>query len=317
MYRFLFFCALLFLGCAPNEDENSTDALAADLSCEKNTFQISLNADGCTIDIENSLGVASRYEENKIENREIKTNSIPNHRVGTFPNSGNPNTIGVLEETFTVTSNPQGSNSVQSAQGYQFGVLFSGVTLDPFTAEFFQQANGQSNRDWNITALTNAIHLGLDCNNAHVQPNGKYHYHGTPTALLEALDTNGEEMILVGYAADGFPIYYKYAQIDGTLTALESGYRLKEGQRPGDGQNAPDGCYDGTYFQDYEYVEALSPLDECNGMTGKTPEAESEYFYVITDNFPSSPLCFSGTPDDSFRNGPGPPRTAFYHHIVL
>ena len=73
---------------------------------------------------------------------------------------------------------------------YLFGVLFSGVTLDPFTAEFFQQANGQSNRDWNITALTNAIHLGLDCNNAHVQPNGKYHYHGTPTALLEALDTN-------------------------------------------------------------------------------------------------------------------------------
>ena len=45
--------------------------------------------------------------------------------------------------------------------GYTFGVLFSGVTIDPFTAEFFIE-NGQQNRDWNITTLTNAVNLGLD-----------------------------------------------------------------------------------------------------------------------------------------------------------
>lgn len=203
--------------------------------------------------------------------------------------------------------------------GYTFGVLFSGVTIDPFTAEFFIQENGQQNRDWNITTLTNEVNLGLDCNNGHVQPTGKYHYHGTPSAYLQNLDTGGSEMIKVGFAADGFPIYYKYAEINGQIEPLESGYVLKEGVRPGDGKSSPEGCYDGTYFQDYEYVNDLSVLDECNAMTGKTPEEEEEYFYVITDNFPSSPLCFSGIPDASFRNGPGgpPPSGIQGHHVII
>ena len=85
---------------------------------------------------------------------------------------------------------------------------------------------------------------------------------------------------------------------------MESGFRLKEGSRPGNGVSAPDGCFDGLYFQDYEYVSGISPLDQANGKTGKTPEAASEYYYVVTDNFPSSPLYFRGTPDDSFSHRP-------------
>lgn len=108
-------------------------------------------------------------------------------------------------------------------------------------------------------------------------------------------------MIKIGYAADGYPIYYKYAySIDGDIITLESSYALRRGERPGDGKTIPDGLYDGTYFQDYEYKEGLSELDECNGKTGKTPESESEYFYVITDNFPSTPICFSGLPSNDF-----------------
>ena len=33
---------------------------------------------------------------------------------------------------------------------------------------------------------------------------------------------------------------------------------------------------------------------------GKTPESDNEYYYVITDNFPSTPICFSGTPSSDF-----------------
>ena len=129
-------------------------------------------------------------------------------------------------------------------------------------------------------------------------------------------------MVKIGYAADGYPIYYKYGyNEDGEIVVLESSYALKEGERPGNGKTEPDGSYDGTYFQDYEYVQDLSELDECNGRVGKTPESESEYYYVITDNFPSSPICFSAQPSSDFvmkerpngndrpemSGGPGPP----------
>ena len=68
----------------------------------------------------------------------------------------------------------------------------------------------------------------------------------------------------------GFPIYYKYGyNEDGKLMEYSSGYALKQGERPGDGKTAPNGKYDGTYFQDYEYIEELSELDECNGRWGE------------------------------------------------
>lgn len=176
--------------------------------------------------------------------------------------------------------------------------------MDPYTAEFFQTSSGGFNREWNITTLTSSYNLGLDCNNAHVQPTGKYHYHGTPSAYVAELGIDGSKMVKVGYAADGFPIYYKYVfdENGNDIIAMESGYQLKDGSRPGNGDTAPDGCYDGTYFQDYEYVEGKTELDECNGMFGITPDApDREYFYVITDNFPSLPLCFSGSPNNSFK----------------
>ena len=68
------------------------------------------------------------------------------------------------------------------------------------------------------------VNLGLDCNNAHVQPTGKYHYHGSPTLYLQNANIPANQMTLVGYAADDFPIYYKYAYTnasDNTSTIIE------------------------------------------------------------------------------------------------
>ncbi len=60
----------------------------------------------------------------------------------------------------------------------------------------------------------------------------------------------------------------------------------------------------GRHVQDYEYVEGLGNLDECNGRTGVTPEFPSgTCYYVLTDDFPVIPRCFKGTPDDSFKIG--------------
>ncbi len=292
----------VFIACSSDDDNTSTDDQnTTDCTNVSSTFAINLTTDGCDVD----LAINSVYQEvidAGADTRTITFNGIPEHLVGAFPNSGNPNTISEQNNTYTVDLTPQQAANTTSGQGYEFGILFSGVSVDPYTAEFFVGSGG-TNMEWNITTLTTTVDLGLDCNNAHVQPTGKYHYHGTPNALTSDMNIDGSEMVKVGYAADGFPIYYKYGYDEAgtSIVAHTSGYELKEGARGGDGATAPDGCYDGTYFQDYEYVSGISMLDECNGRFGKTPESSDEYYYVITDNFPSSPLCFSGTPSNDFR----------------
>ena len=47
--------------------------------------------------------------------------------------------------------------------------------------------------------------------------------------------------------------------------------------------------------QDYEYVEGLGDLDQCNGRFGVTPEfPEGIYYYVVTDDFPFFTRCLKG-----------------------
>jgi len=88
------------------------------------------------------------------------------------------------------------------------------------------------------------------------------------------------------------------------IAEMQSSYRLRSGARPGDGTDAPGGDYDGTYIQDFEYVQGLGDLDECNGRFGKTPEyPEGTYYYVLTADFPVIPACFVGTPSEDFQIG--------------
>ena len=112
-------------------------------------------------------------------------------------------------------------------------------------------------------------------------------------------------MVLVGYAADGYPIYSQYGYTKATdaksgIKKLTSSYHLKEGTRP----DGPKGVYDGKYLQDFEYVANLGDLDEFNGRTGITPEyPNGTYYYVITDSFPYMSRAFKGIPDKSFQKG--------------
>ena len=85
---------------------------------------------------------------------------------------------------------------------------------------------------------------------------------------------------------------------------MSSSYQLKSGERSGDGVSAPCGTFDGVYSNDYEYVLGLGTLDEANGRSGITPEFPSgTYYYIITDEFPSIPRFFKGTPSNDFRIG--------------
>lgn len=245
--------------------------------------------------------------------RFITANGWPDHAPGEFPNPGNPNAIRSQRYNFRVPANPQIAAQPTVAQRQPFGVALNGIPFDPGTAEFWRN---DPTSGWNYDALSGRLNLGLDANNAHVQPNGAYHYHGLPVGLLAKLG-GGQRMQLIGYAADGFPIYSQFgyreaANARSPLKEMRSSYRLKAGARP---SNAPQGKFDGTFVEDWEYVAGTGDLDECNGRFGVTPEYPAGiYHYYVTKEFPFIARLYRGTPDDSFkRRGPGgpPPRPGF------
>jgi hypothetical protein len=116
-------------------------------------------------------------------------------------------------------------------------------------------------------------------------------------------------MLLVGWAADGFPIYTAYdhenlKDASSPLKKMRASYRVKQGRRP----DGPGGGFDGRFSADWEYAKGLGDLDECNGCFGVTPEyPEGIYHYHLTDEFPYISRLFHGTPDSSFQKG-GPGR---------
>jgi len=235
--------------------------------------------------------------------RYIKSNGIPDHQHGRFPNRNNPNAIRPQNYDFRVPLRPKPAARVIAVERQAFGVAINGILFDPGTAEYWQRDRSTG---WRYEALSGKINLGLDSNNAHVQPTGAYHYHGLPTGLIRHLNI-GRRMQLLGYAADGFPVYNQYGYADphnakSTLEKVRSSYQLKSGTRPG----GPGGRYDGTFVQDYEYVKGSGDLDQCNGRFGVTSEyPNGTYHYYLTESFPFVPRYYRGTPDKCFhRRGP-------------
>lgn len=206
--------------------------------------------------------------------------------------------------------------SVGCTYNYEFGVSINGVRYDPNSAVTFENDDGSNNIDWHVEATSSSNTIGQNMgtdNGGHLNASGEYHYHAVPYDYFTSdLGIDGSEHSpLVGYAADGFPIYYKYVYSDSedslsSITEASSGYTLKSGDRDGDGLTAPDGSYDGNYYEDYEYSSASTILDECNGRWGVTPDFPyGTYYYVLTDEYPYIPRCFKGTHvDNSFRVGP-------------
>lgn len=286
------------------------------LSCNQNESADCTNSD--TYNINNGMAcnntpTATSVFQTSVSgaDRSITFNYIPPHEV-----LGN---LIANEKTFTVPADPQQAGSLTQVANtsytggsgylaYIFGIAVTGVPFDPVANEPWENTStGALNYQWNLEVLSENTDLIYDCNNAH-DPN-RYHYHGTPEEYINTIEHGTGHSALLGYAADGFPIYYKYGYSDpndmtSSIVALTSSYSIKEGCRPGNGVSAPDGGYDGTYVADYEYVEGTGDLDQCNGRWSKTPDyPNGTYVYYITDEFPSVPRCFVGTPSEDFKVG--------------
>lgn len=237
--------------------------------------------------------------------RVIKSNGIPDHAPGAFPRRGNPNTVAAQNYTFRMPLKPAMESAPTQRRGWFWGVALNGVPFEPGTGETW---DNDPRSEWRYEAATGFLDLGLDEHHAHVQPNGAYHYHAIPTGLVQRLGGDGKKMLLLGWAADGFPFYSGYGHSDAKdakspLRLTKSSFRLKSGTRPA-APEGPGGKYDGRFTQDFEFVDGSGDLDECNGRYGVTPEFPGgTYYYCVTAEFPFVGRSWRGTPDPSFSKG--------------
>ncbi len=225
------------------------------------------------------------------------TNAIPNHDFNDGVRSF-PNTVEAQDDTYTITANPGFATTITPLSlTLDNALLLNGVKVDILAAACFGVGDGRvgcndPDQLWRYDPMFAANGFRVDTQNAHTQPDGTYHYHGIPRALLD--DSSQGQSPVVGFAADGFPIYGSYFNDNGGSREARSSYRLKTETRPsGDGN--PGGTPDGTYRDDYEYVDGFGDLDQCNGMI-----VNGTYGYYMTEEFPYILSCFRGTPDTSF-----------------
>ncbi|MBG7605052.1 MAG: YHYH protein [Actinobacteria bacterium] len=236
----------------------------------------------------------------------LESNNIPNHdfadETSAFATLTSPNGL-----TVTIPANPGAADQTTSLSQRSYNaVMLNGVVLDLLSAGCYDPDSPNADADgntaigcnednpWLLDPLGTDHKFGADEHNAHTQPDGRYHYHASPNALYEDTPTEGGSPV-IGFAADGFPVYGPYFVDTGTGEVREaiSGYTLKQGERPsGDGE--PGGTYTGIYNNDYEF-SGTGDLDECNGMT-----IDGNYGYYVTNAYPWVMKCFTGTPDPSF-----------------
>lgn len=183
---------------------------------------------------------------------------------------------------------------------------------------------------------SNAVYFensGFDCAHGHPGPmTSDYHHHQNPSAfnvetvpsssicdvyLADGLyvpnaTTHGP---LIGFAADGFPIYgaYGYSNpLDATtpIKRMNSSYRLRDITSR---NTLPDGTAAtgpaltdmiqiagtnnflpaqlGAYLEDFEYIAGFGDLDEYNGRFSKTPEYPNGiYCYFATIDSTNKPV---------------------------
>lgn len=235
----------------------------------------------------------------------FKSNSIPNHDFNDSGAFATP--VAAVTESYNLPRSPKAAATTTALTlNYDNAVFLNGAKLDLLAAACYGVGNEplgkekigcfQNNTPWRYDPMFSGNAFGTDSHHAHTQPDGAYHYHGDPMAMYDAAGT--AESGVIGFAADGFPIFGPYISDGSSVRKVVSGYVLKTGARVSQaGEGAfPGGNYDGTFVDDYEWKDGVGDLDACNGM-----ERDGQYGYYVTDAFPWVMRCFKGAPDSSFQ----------------
>lgn len=239
----------------------------------------------------------------------FESNAIPNHDfnlTGRFATD-----VSEQDDSYTIPSSPSIANASTDLALGESAVFLNGVKLDLLAAACYDVGDaslgkekigcGQQEIDnpWRYDPMSSLNNFGTDEHNAHTQPNGAYHYHGSPMAMFED-DCNNSSgaSAVIGFAFDGFPIIGSCIQDGDSIREVTSSYQLKNdgGVRAGvEGYTTPEAKfvasdnYDGQFRGDWEFVENAGDLDECNGMT-----VDGQYAYYVTNSYPWVMGCYKG-----------------------
>ena len=235
------------------------------------------------------------------------TDAIPNHNFDDNKDEPFPNRVRNQNYVFEMPDKPNfAPTKTPLSLDYYNAILLNGAVVDLLSdgcccEEYGIEGCGNGitgcseiSNPWRKDPMSPKAGFKPDSHHAHAQEDGTYHYHGPPVALY---DTSGKkESPVIGFAADGFPIYGPFINDHGTIRKVRSSYVLIKGKRPAD--SCPkDTPYDGIFIQDYVYdpVHSGGDLDECNGMV-----RNGHYGYYVTYTYPYMIKFFKGTPDSSF-----------------
>lgn len=297
---------VMLSACSSDGDSDDSSGLPSTGTAES-TANVECDYSNSSYNSSSSVTAISEASWNCSEtDRELSANGLPDHLVGEFPNAGNPNAISTQSVSANMPLSPVKTTVATELGGPRgtTGYVLNGVKIDASTAGSCDDSGSScsltgNSGNWNIEALTQSVFdFGTDDNNAHVQPGGAYHYHGMPEGFVSKRGGNSSQMTLIGWAADGFPIYARYGysvanDANSAIKVMQGSYRLVgtvSGSRPSV-TNYPLG----TFAQDWEYVEGLGDLDQCNGREGVTPEfPDGIYHYFATDTYPFLQRCVMG-----------------------
>lgn len=126
----------------------------------------------------------------------VKSDGIPTHPTGKFPNQTNPNAIRKQNYTFYIPRNPRKAGRTTPTPFGPIGVAVNGVPFyNPYNAEGRDAVMGP-----------NAEIFDSCC--GHPDPLGRYHYHKYPVCLKTPFkDSDGTHSPLLGFMFDGFALY--------------------------------------------------------------------------------------------------------------
>lgn len=303
---------LTLVGCSSSESSTSETAKEIDITdvvltnMSGDCADYSANYQANVKDVKRELAFAARVDvADDSTTCTLIANAIPNYD---FNDETADFADAVTEQalSLTIPRNPKlAAESTDLSLLTYNAVMLNGVVLDQLSNGCYKPEDAAADKDGNVANgcglwvdwrldPMGPVKFGTDSHNAHTQPGGAYHYHGNPNALFDPEET-AQGSPVIGFAADGFPIYgpHYIDEATGKMLEAKSGYTLKTGSRP-TGDSSPGGTYDGTYIEDYEFTDA-GTLDKCNGMT-----INDQYGYYVTASYPNVMGCFSGTPDWSF-----------------
>ncbi|KAL3832001.1 hypothetical protein ACJMK2_023685 [Sinanodonta woodiana] len=222
-----------------------------------------------------SAAYLTQYEQNTLKEKGItlkdfsheywllKSNGIPKHPTGVFPNKDNPNTISEQNYEYLIPKNPMrldnDKNSESDYECLDMGVIAfasNGVPLfNPYSAEGFNAVEGPCSEVF-------------DGCNAHPDTLGRYHYHQFPNCLYGVPEKYSR---LYGVALDGFPIYGPY-EIDGSLVDAS---KLDECH----GRTSNDGRYEYRITLNFPYILGCyrgKPGSQLSSGSGSQVNVRSE-----------------------------------------